>query len=704
MKSLSRTVERLVVATGVASVVAQLTIIREYLTAFQGNEFVIALILFGWLAWGGLGTLSARLLTRRRRRIHSGAIVYLSLALAALAVVQLAAVRLLRDVIFIPGTSVGFYPTLSCVMFGIGPYGFLVGFLLPASLFLLRQDTAPDYPGARIYILDNLGDVTGGALFTFVLVYWATPFQAAALAGLPLVAAAIGLGARGTCPTFGRWSVAALVMVVMLLGVLLERQTLAPINGRLAYYEESRFGRVIATQQNEQVTIFKDGVPLLGAQNVALAEESVHYPLSQIKRPSAVLLVSSEGEMLREVFKHRAQRIDLVELDPVVTAAQFRFGLLESVPGLAVHHRDGRAFLKDTDRRYDAIIVNLPEPDTFQINRFYTDEFFALVRRRLTSDGVFSFSMQGVENYLAAPQQRKLAMLYHTAARHFAAVQLLPGLRIFFICRQQPVNLDIPAALARRDIETPYIQGYFDGNLTAERITQLNALVNVRAAPNTDFQPRLMRFMFDQWFARFDSSPLAFFLIMGGGLAFYLLRMTAAEFVLFSTGFMTMGSEILVIFAFQVLFGYIYFQIGLIVTVFLAGLLPGAWLGSRLAADARRVLSVGDGLLVVLMGGGALVLAVLGDALPASALLVFGFLVALVCGFQFPAALTVEGERSTAVTRIFSADLMGASVGTLITSVGLIPYAGLLGTAAGLIGLKLISLIVVGMSANGHQS
>lgn len=85
-------------------------------------------------------------------------------------------------------------------------------------------------------------------------------------------------------------------------------------------------------------------------------------------------------------------------------------------------------------------------------------------------------------------------------------------------------------------------------------------------------------------------------------------------------------------------------------------------------------------------------------------MLVFGFLVALVCGFQFPAALTVEGERSTAVTRIFSADLMGASVGTLITSVGLIPYAGLLGTAAGLIGLKLISLIVVGMSANGHQS
>ena len=37
MKSPRRAVERLVVATGVASVVAQLTIIREYLARFPGQ-------------------------------------------------------------------------------------------------------------------------------------------------------------------------------------------------------------------------------------------------------------------------------------------------------------------------------------------------------------------------------------------------------------------------------------------------------------------------------------------------------------------------------------------------------------------------------------------------------------------------------------------------------------------------------------------
>ncbi|MBL0713011.1 MAG: hypothetical protein JJV98_04855 [Desulfosarcina sp.] len=165
-----------------------------------------------------------------------------------------------------------------------------------------------------------------------------------------------------------------------------------------------------------------------------------------------------------------------------------------------------------------------------------------------------------------------------------------------------------------------------------------------------------------------------------------------------------MSCDILVIFDFQVLFGYIYFQIGLIVTVFLAGLLPGAWLGIRMAPHATRVLAFGDLLLILLVGGFILALAIMGTRLPAAFFLVFGFLVALVCGFQFPLALAIEGGHGRAVARTFSADLMGASAGTLITSVGLIPYLGLFWTAAALIGLKLTSLVVAGWRSNGHQS
>ena len=150
------------------------------------------------------------------------------------------------------------------------------------------------------------------------------------------------------------------------------------------------------------------------------------------------------------------------------------------------------------------------------------------------------------------------------------------------------------------------------------------------------------------------------------------------------------------LFAFQIFFGYIYFQIGIIITVFLAGLLPGAMLGSRLASRSRRLLVFSDGLLILLLGTFILALVTVADRLPIAFFLIFGFVVSLICGFQFPVALTLKGDDNPAATRFFSADLIGAASGTLFTSVFLIPYFGILWAAVGLIGLKLMSLTIIG--------
>jgi spermidine synthase len=166
--------------------------------------------------------------------------------------------------------------------------------------------------------------------------------------------------------------------------------------------------------------------------------------------------------------------------------------------------------------------------------------------------------------------------------------------------------------------------------------------------------------------------------------------------VLFSTGYTTMGSEILVIFAFQIFFGYIYLQIGIIITVFLAGLLPGAWLGNRRHTNEKLGLALTDGILMALPGLFILALINVGDQLPVFFYLIFGFSVSFVCGYQFPLALNLSGSDNSAATRSFSADLIGAGCGTLTTSTILIPYLGIIWAAVGLIALKLISLVIIG--------
>jgi hypothetical protein len=175
-----------VIATGISSVVTQLLTIREFLTQFQGNEMVIALILFNWLILGGIGTLLARAVTYRLWKATPARLCWLSLCLSGFAALQILAIRQLRDVFFIYGSSVGFYPTWLYTLCTVTPYCLLLGFVLPYSLFVLRNASS-GYPGARIYITDNIGDVCGGALFSFALVYLVTPLQAIFLAHIPLL-------------------------------------------------------------------------------------------------------------------------------------------------------------------------------------------------------------------------------------------------------------------------------------------------------------------------------------------------------------------------------------------------------------------------------------------------------------------------------------------------------------------------------------
>ena len=156
-----------------------------------------------------------------------------------------------------------------------------------------------------------------------------------------------------------------------------------------------------------------------------------------------------------------------------------------------------------------------------------------------------------------------------------------------------------------------------------------------------------------------------------------------------------MGSQILIIFAFQILFGYIYEQIGWIVTVFLAGLLPGAIFGHRIRNRGAGILIMADTALVILLVLFLFLILQVGGRLPTVTFLIMGLCMSMACGIQMPVALYLRGDGKSGIIQAFSADLMGAAAGTLITSVILIPYIGIIWTGVGLAGLKLVSAVLI---------
>jgi hypothetical protein len=123
-----------VIATGIASVVTQLVLIREFLSQFQGNEIVIALILFSWLALGGLGTLPARPAADSRR---CGPSTGSRSRWCFFRPSPCSAPACCGTSVFTRGASVGFYPTFVYILSVTAPYALLIWFLLPLSLFVL---------------------------------------------------------------------------------------------------------------------------------------------------------------------------------------------------------------------------------------------------------------------------------------------------------------------------------------------------------------------------------------------------------------------------------------------------------------------------------------------------------------------------------------------------------------------------------------
>ncbi|MBW2616446.1 MAG: fused MFS/spermidine synthase [Deltaproteobacteria bacterium] len=681
-----------IIGTGISSVTTQLLTIREFLSQFHGNEITISLVLFCWLLMTGLGSLAAKGV----RRSSVGLYTLLILIIAMAPLVQMLLIRGLREILFTHGTSPGFYPIFFYIMLTITPYCLLTGFILPYALKVLH-DAHRSFTSGDLYLTDSVGDITGGALFSFVLVYWLRPFPTIAItSGLLIMVALLLLLKSGRRLVL----IAALALCSVFYyhstNSLFEKRTLFTQYGNVVRYVESPYGRIVISKEENQHTIWESGVPLYSGSNIISSEEKVHYPLCQLDQVESVLLVSGGlGETMTEVAKYGPAYVDYVELDPYLTGAAISAGVIKKAPTLEIKNTDARRYLKTTQRSYDAIIIDLPDPDTFQINRFFTSEFFSLAKKRLTKDGILSMGIEYSPNYISDIRKKKLSTLYNTARLHFKNVMILPGEEAYLLMRDGKLWTDIPARLKLKSIQTSYVEGFFYGNVTKERIKKLEEILDRNEYANTDFEPRLMNIVFQEWFMKHGTSPKYFLLVVLVLTVIYLIFMRKEEYILFSTGLVTMGAEMLIIFAFQVIYGYIYLKIGAIVTAFLLGLLPGALIGNLSKSKNVHKLVVSDTLLLSLLLVYFIWVSYFKSELHPMYFLAYCFLFSFLCGFQFPVAAGIIGERTSPAAGCLAADLCGASVGTLVTGTILIPLWGIRVAVIFLILVKISSSVII---------
>lgn len=119
-------------------------------------------------------------------------------------------------------------------------------------------------------------------------------------------------------------------------------------------------------------------------------------------RPQKILIMGGGDALLSaRILEHfrkskisPAPKIDLVEIDPMVLeSARKLWGKLEagSLRKIQVSIQDAFHFIRDASDQWDMILLDFPDPRTIDLAKLFTQEFYMMVKKRLTKNGIVIF-------------------------------------------------------------------------------------------------------------------------------------------------------------------------------------------------------------------------------------------------------------------------------------------------------------------------
>ena len=348
----------------------------------------------------GIGALAAKPL--QSRAIVGFAVVELVLALlGGLSVLGLYAAFAWLDL---------YGPALVATAFVLG---LLIGAEIPLLMVLLQRIRAQSAGSAvaDLFAADYIGALLGGLAFPFLLMPVFGQLRGALVVGAVNALAGVVLVFTVFRRDLNRRTQAALgagsVVVLLCLGYAFVVAHDFEVTARQRLYrdpvvhaERSRYQDIVLTRAGSVTS--QDGVDLRLYLNGDLQFSSVDeyryhealvHPVLAGARGRVLVLGAGDGLAVREVLRYPdVTAVTVVELDPAVVALARTEPRLRELnadvfddPRVSLVHSDAFGWLRTAGDRFDAVIVDLPDPDETATAKLYSVEFYSLVRMVLAS-------------------------------------------------------------------------------------------------------------------------------------------------------------------------------------------------------------------------------------------------------------------------------------------------------------------------------
>jgi spermidine synthase len=740
LRSAVGTIGSLYFFLGAFSLVFQTILLREFFTIAAGNEISFGIALGGWLLGVGAGSFCSGLLSARPRH-KANTFPWVVILMCVSAPLLLVGVRCLQQLSLVPqGALIPLSKTFWLVPLLTIPFSFFSGFVFPLAAKLEPESAKSGKEKmVRAYVWECAGAMAGGVVYSFWLVGKFNPALIIALFTLPLLLGSIYIGAlekRNKTLAVNFLLLAFNLYVILGGGAgkldawLVQQRWLGLSGATWVESRDSKYQNLQLGESHGQYSLYSNGqlaavFPDDDQQKILAAQILTQHP-----RPRRVLVIGEGASGLaKHLLRYRITNLTAVEIDK-----EFLDLILNHLPAndkkslrdprLRMVVQDGRRFVMEGAKtngrqknRFDLVYLHQPDAWTAQLNRYYTREFFMDLKAIMTSGGVVAMRLTSAENYASEISNPYTATIYHTLKSVFPAIAVAPGPVNFFSASSVPANVSTSASLLAERYNLlaypPADLGTIFGSLYPDEKTGFikKALEQYPfPALNRDQQPiayflcgRILGWtsgtplsgIFDFFEkTKFSSLLLLILLLFFPAILWVILRRrnVPGNFSILlsaaSGGFAGLALEILVIFYFQNIWGYVYQAIGMLIAAFMLGLGAGAFLTGRYLKNkqpsrktTRKILAVDQLLMAIacltslpLMAVFARMTGLSGQIILFSWLGTMGFLV----GAILPLGLHICGRESTAKNAglLNAADYLGGTFGALAMAAFFLPLFG----------------------------
>ena len=286
--------------------------------------------------------------------------------------------------------------------------GCLVGMEIPILTSLISKYRNTKNTIADVMSFDYLGALIGSVIFPLILLPTLGLMHTSFVIGLinSLVALTTLLIFRKHVRKFKLFlNLSILTTIALIIGNI--------FGGYLTKFAEKNlyFDQIIFSKQTEYQKVvftasknfkdhrlFIDGHIQFSSKDEYRYHEFLVHPAMSIKGniSNVLILGGGDGLPVREVIKYNnVKSIDLVDIDPTITNMGKNLPILKEMNNNSMNddrvniiNEDAFIYLNQKGKKYDRVIIDLPDPHNEALSKLYSKEFYNIVKKRMNDGAI----------------------------------------------------------------------------------------------------------------------------------------------------------------------------------------------------------------------------------------------------------------------------------------------------------------------------